>query len=455
MDQLRDKCGIFGIYDNNDSLDVSRMIYLSLYALQHRGQESCGISVANGQVIHSYRNTGLVHDVFNNNILSKLKGRIGIGHVRYSTTGASTQENAQPIIVDYRDGSMALAHNGNLINAGVLRQQMGAEGSVFITGSDTELFLKIICKNLVNSENIQEAITKTMRIIKGSYAVVLLMQGKLIAFRDPCGIRPLCIGIVKNSYMVSSESCAFPVLGGKLLREVKPGEIIVIDEKGIHSYATTKENNSSLCVFEFVYFARPDSYMGNTSIHQSRIEAGKRLAIEHPVEADLVIGVPDSALSAALGYARQSGIQFGHGLIRNRYVGRTFIQPTQELREAAVRIKFSSLANEVEGKRIVMVDDSIVRGTTTRIIVNILKEAGAKEVHLRISSPPVKFPCYYGIDIATTSQLIASKFSADEICRLVGADSLSYLSIEGLLSTLIKSTCGLCSACFTGDYCVQ
>ncbi len=455
MDEIREECGVFGIYDNNDGLDVSRMIYLSLYALQHRGQESCGISVANGQIVRSYKNMGLVSEVFDNNILTSLKGRIGIGHVRYSTTGASTLENCQPISVDYRDGSMALAHNGNLVNIKTLRKQMGAEGSVFITGNDTELIIKYICKFLVCSESIQEAIIKTMNVIKGSYAVVLLMQGKLIAFRDPFGIRPLCIGQIKNSYMISSESCGFSVLGGKFLREVEPGEIIVIDENGLQSYQAAKEEKSALCVFEYVYFARPDSNICNASVHQARVEAGKQLAIEHPVDADLVIGVPDSALSAALGYSLQSGIPFGHGLMRNRYVGRTFIQPTQEMRDAAVRIKFTALANAVEGKRIIMVDDSIVRGTTTRIIVKMLKDAGAKEVHLRISSPPVKYPCFYGIDIATTSQLIASKLSTEEICRLVGADSLGHLSLEGLLRTPVGAKCGLCDACFTGNYCVD
>jgi amidophosphoribosyltransferase len=455
-DKFKDECGVFAIYDNNDSLDVSRLIYLSLYALQHRGQESCGISVSNGQAIDTYKDAGFVCDVFDNDILASLKGNLGIGHVRYSKTDSNILENCQPISVEYKDGSMAVAHNGNLTNSKELRQQMAADGSVFITGNNTELILKYICKYLVESTSIQEAVAKTMKKIQGAYAVVMVMKDKLVAFRDPLGIRPLCVGKLKKSYMISSESCSFAVLNGQMIRDIDPGEIIVIDDKGLHSYPTNccppNKENSALCVFEYVYFARPDSCIDGASVHQSRLEAGKRLADKLPVAADLVISVPDSANSAALGYARQSGIPYGHGLIRNRYVGRTFIQPTQDLRDAAVRMKLSVMTDEIAGKRIIMVDDSIVRGTTTGIIVKMLKEAGAKEVHIRICSPPVKYPCYYGINTAKKAQLVASKLTTDEIAAMVGADSLGYLSVEDLLETPIGVRLGLCDACFTGNY---
>ncbi len=454
MEELKEECGVFGIYDRN-SQDISRIIFYALYALQHRGQESCGIVVDHDGVIDCCKEMGLVSETFSNDILDGLKGKIGMGHVRYSTAGASTWNNAQPIVVHYRDGMMAVAHNGNLVNAELLRHELCSEGSVFIANNDTELMVKLLSKYLVTEKSVAEAVAITMSKAKGAYAVTLMVPGQLVGFRDPHGIRPLCLGKVKDSYVISSESCAIYAVGGEFIRDVRPGEIVVIDEEGLHSYETqNNQEDTNVCIFEYVYFARPDSYVDGASVHRARLEAGRRLALESPVEADLVIGVPDSALSAAMGYSRQAGIPYGHGLIRNRYVGRTFIQPTQELRDRAVGIKFSVLKEEIKGKRIIMVDDSIVRGTTTRIIVQMLKDAGAKEVHLRISSPPVRYSCFYGIDTSTPSQLIAANFSVEEICQMVGADSLAYLSLEGLRETPVGIQCGLCDACFTGHYCV-
>jgi len=453
VEELKEECGVFGIYDNNNNLDVARLVYFSLYALQHRGQESCGIAVSSNKEITGYKNMGLVSEVFNNNILNSLQGRQGIGQVRYSTTGASNINNAQPIIVHYRDGMMAVAHNGNLVNTNELRKQMYDNGDVFISGTDTALIVKLLAQKIVTSASIEEAVEKAMAVMKGSYAMVVLLEGKLLAFRDPWGLRPLCLGKLRDSYVISSESCAFSTIGATFIRDIAPGEIIIVDEQGLHSYQTKTPERSAICVFEYVYFARQDSYIDGVSVHAARLEAGRILAKEHPVEADLVIGAPDSAISGAIGYARESGIPYGPGLIRNRYVGRTFIQPTQELRDAAVRIKFSALQNEIEGKRVVMLDDSIVRGTTTRIIVQMLKNAGAKEVHMRISSPPIKYSCYYGIDTSTSSQLIASKLSVEEIRKMIGADTLGYLSLEGLLKTPVGIKGGLCDACFTGNYC--
>lgn len=454
MEELKEECGVFGVYDNNNNLDVARLIFYSLYALQHRGQESCGIAVStSNKEISGYKNMGLVSEVFDNDILNSLQGRRGIGQVRYSTTGASNIGNAQPYIVHYRDGMLAAAHNGNLVNTDEIRQKMYNDGEILTSGTDTALIVKLLVRGLVASLSIAEAVEKTMAMIKGSYAMVVLLEGKLLAFRDPWGLRPLCLGKLRDSYVISSESCAFSTIGATFIRDVNPGEIIIIDEQGLHSYQTPTPGRSAVCVFEFVYFARPDSYIDGASVHAARLEAGRMLAREHPVEADLVIGAPDSAISGALGYAQESGIPYGKGLIRNRYVGRTFIQPTQELRDAAVKIKFSALRNEIEGKRVVMLDDSIVRGTTTRIIVQMLKNAGAKEVHMRISSPPIKFSCYYGIDTSISSQLIASKLSIEEIRKMIGADSLGYLSLEGLLKTPVGIKGGLCDACFTGNYC--
>lgn len=450
--KLKEECGIFGVYDKAGNIDVARMTYYALYALQHRGQESAGIAVNDKGVILHHKDMGLVPEVFNDVVLDHLKGRIAIGHVRYSTTGASMRENAQPMVVKYKIGQLALAHNGNLVNAAEIRNSMEESGAIFQSTNDTEVIANLISRYRVASENIEETLVKVMGDIKGSYAVVIVTPKRLIGMRDPLGIRPLCIGKYEDSYVLASESCALDAVGAEFIRDVNPGEIVLIGDDGLKSVQTEVSGESRLCIFEFVYFARPDSVIDGASVLQARIEAGKRLAIEHPVEADVVIGAPDGGLNAALGFSRQSGIPYGQGLLKNRYVGRTFIQPEQGQRETGVRIKFNAMKAEVAGKRVVMVDDSIVRGTTTRRIVQMLKDAGAKEVHMRVSSPPYKFPCYFGIDISSSKQLVASKHTIEEIRKMIGADSLGYLSLEGLVSIPWGAKCGFCTACFNSMY---
>ncbi|HOJ09058.1 MAG TPA: amidophosphoribosyltransferase [Clostridiales bacterium] len=449
-DKIREECGVFGILDN-DGHNVAQLTYYGLFALQHRGQESTGIAVNDSGTIIYYKDIGLVPEVFNSTILDHLKGQAAIGHVLYSPD-SSNRENVQPIVLKYKSGQMAISYNGNLLNASKLRQDMEERGAIFQTNSDAELIASLISRYRIISDNIEEALIKVMKDIKGSYAFVIMTPKKLIAIRDPLGMKPLCIGKLDNSYVVASESSAVDAVGGKLIRNVNPGEIVVIQEDGIKSIQTEVTGKTKLCIFEFVYFARQDSYIDGASVYRARLEAGRRLAIEHPVDADLVIGVPDSGLIAALGYSRESSIPYGSGLIKNRYVGRTFIKPGQSQREEAVRIKLNVIRNEIEGKRIVMVDDSIVRGTTTKAIVHMLKEGGAREVHIRISSAPYKFPCHFGIDTPSAKHLVASNYSLEEIRKMVGADSLKYLSLDGLLKTPIGSDCDFCCGCFTGDY---
>jgi len=450
-DKLKEECGVFGIY-NNDDYDVARLTYYGLYALQHRGQESAGIAVNDGGTILYHKDMGLVSEVFNDVVLNHLKGKMAIGHVRYSTTGASQRENAQPIVAKYISGQMALAHNGNIVNAAQLRNEMEERGAIFQSTNDTEIIANLISRYRISSNSIEETLSKVMKDIRGSYAIVMLTPDMVIGMRDPHGIRPLCIGKMGNSYILASESSAIDAVGAEFVRDVRPGEIVLIGNDGITSVQTEAAPESKLCIFEFVYFARPDSYIDGASVHRARMEAGRRLAIEHPVEADLVIGAPDGGLNAALGYARESGIPYGQGLLKNKYVGRTFIQPSQGLREIGVKIKFNVIKNEIEGKRVVMIDDSIVRGTTTRRIVQMLKNAGAKEVHMRVSSPPYRYPCYFGIDTPSTKELVASANSIDDIKEMIGSDSLGYLSLEGLLKTPVGAKCGFCTACFDGKY---
>lgn len=451
LDKFREECGVFGIF-NKDDHDVARITYYALYALQHRGQESAGIAVNdNGTIIH-HKDMGLVPEVFNNVVLNHLKGQISIGHVRYSTTGASLRENAQPMVIKYKRGQLALAHNGNLVNAAQIRDKMEENGSIFQSTIDSEVILNLIAKNRISSESIVETLVKTMNEIEGSYALTILTPQKLIGVRDPLGIRPLCLGKLGDSYMLASESCAFDAVNGEFIRDVKPGEIIVIDKEGMSAIETVKDSDSKVCIFEYIYFARPDSVIDGASVYNSRIEAGRLLARLHPVEADLVIGVPDSGLAAAIGYSMESGIPYGEGLIKNRYVGRTFIQPNQSQREQGVKIKLNAVRSSVEGKRVIMIDDSIVRGTTSSRIVQLLKDAGAREVHMRVSSPPVKYSCYFGIDTPSRKNLVAAIQSTEEIRQLVGADSLGFLDIEGLLKTPVGARSGFCNACFTGEY---
>jgi amidophosphoribosyltransferase len=451
LDKFREECGVFGIFSSNNH-DVSKLTYYALYALQHRGQESAGIAVNENGIIHHHKAMGLVPEVFNEKVLDRLKGKSAVGHVRYSTTGASQLENAQPLVVKYKNGQMALAHNGNLVNVSKIRDALEENGTIFQSTIDSEVIANLISRFRPSNNNIEEAIVQMMKEIQGSYALVILTANKLLGIRDPFGIRPLCIGKIEDSYVLASETCALDAIEAKYVRDVEPGEIVVISEDGINSIKTNMESKSKLCVFEFIYFARPDSFIDGASVHQARIEAGRTLAKEHPVEADLVIGVPDSGITAALGYSMQSGIPYGQGLIKNRYVGRTFIQPDQGQREMGVRIKLNAMRSVISGKRVIMVDDSIVRGTTSKRIVQILRDAGATEVHLMISSPPIKYSCYFGIDTPSRSQLPASSKSVDSIREMIGADSLGYLSVEGLLKTPVGCKTQFCTACFDGFY---
>ncbi len=456
MDKMHEECGVFGVYSlDGNEVDVAGLTYYGLYSLQHRGQESAGIAVSDRETIVYQKDMGLVPEIFDKVMLSHLKGTMAVGHVRYSTTGASRRENAQPIVVRSRNGQLALAHNGNIVNASVLREQMENIGTIFQTTNDTEVLINLITKHSITSETLEEAVEKMMVDVKGSYGLILMTASKMLGVRDPYGIRPLCIGKTAGAYVLASESCALDAVNAEFIRDVEPGEIVIIENDEIRSVRPFNNKDTKLCIFEFVYFARPDSVIDGASVQQSRYEAGKRLAIEHPVEADVVIGVPDSGISAAIGFSNQTGIPYGEGLVKNRYVGRTFIQPSQGMREVAVRIKHNAIRKSVEGKRVVIIDDSIVRGTTTRRIVQILKKAGAKEVHMRVSSPPIKFPCYFGIDISSRKELVADKLSVEEIREMICADTLGYLSLEGLLKTPIGSKRGFCSACLDGNYPIE
>ncbi|MEN8907272.1 MAG: amidophosphoribosyltransferase [Clostridiales bacterium] len=453
-DKIKEECGVFGIYSRNN-LEVARLTYYALYALQHRGQESAGIAVNNNGTISYHKDMGLVHDVFNKESIEKLIGKTAIGHVRYSTTGDSRIENSQPMVVQYKKGQMALAHNGNLVNAGEIRKGMEEDGVLFQSTIDSEVFANLISRYRKSNENIEDCIAKIMDIIKGSYTLIILTPKKLVGVRDKNGIRPLCIGKIKDSYVLSSESCALDAIGAEFVRDVNPGEIVVLSEYGIKSVQTNTPQKASVCLFEYIYFARPDSIIDGASVHQSRLEAGRILAREQPMDADLVIGVPDSGLTAAIGYSKESGIPYGQGLIKNRYVGRTFIQPEQNQREMFVKIKLNAMKNIISNKRIVMIDDSIVRGTTSNWIVKLLKDSGAKEVHMKVSSPPVRYPCFFGMDFPSRNQLAAACNTVEEIKKMVGADSLGYISLEGIKKTPVGSKCEFCSACFDGKYPIE
>lgn len=451
-DRIREACGVFGVC-NGDTVDVARLTYFGLYALQHRGQESCGIAVNNDGEIMGHKGMGLVSEVFTEKILDRLEGKMAIGHTRYSTTGANSLENAQPLIVNYKAGRLALAHNGNLVNASKIRFDLENQGAIFQTATDSEVIANLISRYGLRYKDLEEVLKRTMDVIEGSYALVIMTPRRLIGIRDPWGLRPLSLGKLNDSYILASETCAFDAVGAKFIRDVEPGEIIFIEENTLKSVKTNLNKPHNLCIFEHIYFARPDSFIDGASIYRSRLEAGRLLAVEHPAKADLVVGVPDSGLTAAIGFSRQSGIPYGEALIKNRYVGRTFIQPNQKMREESVNIKLNALRSEIEGKRIVLIDDSIVRGTTTKKIVQMLKNSGAKEIHMRISSPPVKHPCFFGIDIASREHLIAAHNSMDVIKKIIGADSLGYLSVEHLLKTPIGAPEGsFCCACFTGQY---
>lgn len=452
-DHIHEECGIFGVYAE-DCCDVASLAYYGLFALQHRGQESAGIVVNDEGVFSSFRDEGLVNEVFPTERLQRLgQGNIVVGHVRYATTGSDRKRNAQPIVVNHHKGQMALAHNGNLTNSMELRTALESKGSIFQSTTDSEVIAHVIVQERLRTPSIEEAVYAAMGRIEGAYCLAISSPTKLIAARDPHGFRPLCIGKTRDGKIVfASESCALDAVGAEFLRDVAPGEIITVSENGIKSdVRRCGTAPKRLCVFEFVYFARPDSIIDGAGVSTARQKAGAFLAQEHPVEADVVIGVPDSGLDAALGYAATSGIPYGIGFTKNKYIGRTFISPTQEQREVGVNIKLNPIASVVKGKRVVLIDDSIVRGTTCRSTIELLRKAGAKEIHMRVSAPPFVAPCYYGTDIDSAENLIANHHTVEEIAKIIGVDSLGYLSVEHLLQ--IADGCeGFCTACFGGDY---
>ncbi len=453
---MHEECGVFGIYDKAGKDDVAAAAYSALYALQHRGQESCGIAVNVDGVIDGHRGLGLVNEVFTPTTMASLPsgGKMATGHVRYATSGSRVVANAQPMVVRHCKGTIALCHNGNLTNAAELRQELEMQGAIFHGSSDTEVICYLVTRYRLRSPSIEVAISNMMDMIQGAYSLVIMSPAKLIAARDPYGFRPLCIGTLPGGgFSFASESCALDAVGATYLRDVEPGEIVIADKNGLRSL---KEHcgtvKSSMCVFEYIYFARPDSFMEGASVHDARKQAGRFLAQEHPVEADVVVGVPDSGLDAAIGYSQESGIPYGIGFIKNKYIGRTFIQGSQKQRENSVRIKLNAVLSTVKGKRVVLVDDSIVRGTTSARIIKLLREAGATEVHFRISAPPFRHPCYFGTDIPDAKLLVATGRNNEEINQIIGADTLGYLSVEHVTQLAPTAKCSFCTGCFTGDY---
>ncbi|MBO4384541.1 MAG: amidophosphoribosyltransferase [Clostridia bacterium] len=449
---IHEECGVFGVMAPEET-DVAGVCYYGLYALQHRGQESCGIVVNDDGVFESHKDLGLLSEVFSNDILKGFpRARMAVGHVRYGTTGGNNRNNCQPIEVNHQKGRMALAHNGNLSNAAELRNRLELTGAIFHTTSDTETIAYIITKERLETHSIEAAVTKAMDIIDGAYSLLVMSPQKLVAARDPYGFRPLCYGKTPDGmYVVASESCAIKAVGGEVIRDLEPGEILVFSSRGVKSMKEhCGKKPRKLCVFEYIYFARPDSVIDGVSVHASRVKAGRILAKAHPAEADLVVGVPDSGLDAALGFSLESGIPYSIGLIKNKYIGRTFISPGQGLRMDQVKIKLSAIEETVSGKRVVLIDDSIVRGNTSGRLVRLLREAGAKEIHMRISSPPFLNPCYYGTDIDSRDNLIAVKHSVEEIAKIIGVDTLGYLPVEALGE--LTNGAGFCDACFTGNY---
>jgi amidophosphoribosyltransferase len=468
-DKPEEACGVFGVYSDEPDFNAATMTYLGLYALQHRGQESAGIVVSDGHQMKVHKNMGLVANVFNKDILSSLTGRIGLGHVRYSTTGSSLLINAQPLMARCSHGALAVAHNGNLVNTEELRRQLEDNGSVFQTTTDTEVVINLIAR--YSREPLENAVLKAAQSLKGSFSIILMNKDTLIGLRDPYGVRPMCLGKVSKSnlpdsktadgnaviggdadvYVISSESCAFTSIGASFVRDIAPGEMVVIDRNGLRSFHLPEVSGRALCVFEYIYYARPDSNIDGLNAHLARKAMGRELARQFTRSADVVIPVPDTGLSTAIGFSEGSGIPFDIGLIKNTYVGRTFIQPHQNMRDLGVKIKLNPVQGVLKDRRVIVIDDSIVRGTTTRRIVRLLREAGAKEVHMLISAPPITHPCYYGIDTSVRKELIASDHSVAEIQKFIEADSLTYLTLEGL-SRAMNEQSGLCVACFNGEY---
>ncbi len=454
-DKIREECGILGIYSSVKS-ELAPAVYYGLYALQHRGQEGCGMVLNNGGAFKTYKDSGLVNEVFTKDVIRDFGvGNMALGHVRYGTADSKERINSQPMVINHLKGKLAIAHNGSIVNSADLRSELEMNGSIFHTTSDAEVISYVIIKERMTSETIEEAIDSAMSKIKGAYSLVIMTPSKMIALRDENGFRPLCYGQREDgSYVIASESCALDSIGAKFIRDIEPGEIVTFSHNGIKSITShCGKQKEAFCVFEYIYFSRPDSVVEGCSVHAARVRAGELLATAHPVEADVVIGVPDSGLDAAVGYSRASGIPYGIGLIKNKYIGRTFIDPGQSVREDKVRIKLNPVAETLKGKRVVMVDDSIVRGTTCARIVKLIRNAGAKEVHMRVSSPPFLNPCYYGTDVDSKERLIANNHTIDEIRDIIGVDSLGYLGIDDAKVIADKSHCkGFCTACFDGEY---
>ena len=453
FDKVHEECGVFGIAaPPGQEIAAAHEAYVALFALQHRGQEAAGIAVNRRGVIRCHKDVGLVSQVFNQEILDAMPGSMAIGHVRYSTTGSQSRENAQPIAITHVKGNLAVAHNGNLVNAGALRRRIELAGGIFRSSNDTEVLVYTIVNERLKCGSIEQAVLNAMGVIEGAYSLVVMSPRKLIAARDPHGFRPLCIGRLDDSYVFASETCALDALGAEFVRDVAPGEVCVVEDGQLRSLHCGTQCQTSACVFEYIYFARPDSVIDGASVELARQEAGKYLSIEHPVGADVVVGVPDSGIPAAIGYAKFSGIPYGVGLIKNRYIARTFIQPGQDKRERSVRLKLNALRTAVEGKRVILVDDSIVRGTTCARLVKLLRDAGAAEVHMRISAPPFRHPCFFGTDIPERSQLLAHGRTVEEMRAIIGVDSLGFLSLEAAHKIAVGCHLGFCDACFSGRY---
>jgi amidophosphoribosyltransferase len=449
---MNEACGVFGIY-NYQADSPAKSVYYGLFALQHRGQESAGIAVADGEDLRFYKGMGLVNQLFTEENLRELKGHLAMGHVRYSTTGSSIVENAQPIVLDTRYGRLALAHNGNLVNAGILRDELKERGISFVGTTDSEIIASLIAVS--KKADFEEALIETFKHCKGAFSLIIMTKDKLIAARDPNGIRPLCIGKLGNSYVIASETCALDIIGAQYVRDVANGEMVVVDKEGLRSRTWQMGEPEAICIFEYIYFARPDSVLNGRNVYEARFQMGKYLAKEHPVGADMVMAVPESGIPAAMGYSAESKIPYEEGLIKNRYVGRTFIQPSQEIRDLGVRLKLNPIRDAVRGKKVIIIDDSIIRGTTSRQIVRLIKEAGAREVHMRVSSPPNLNPCFYGIDTATRAELIAANLSVEGIRKYIEADSLGYLSLKNLIKSVSLPANNLCLACLNGEYPVR
>jgi amidophosphoribosyltransferase len=451
---MHEECGVFGVFLNDPKKDAASLAYYGLFSLQHRGQESAGIAALHEQTIECRKGMGLVGEVFTQESICSLKGSAAIGHVRYATSGASCLENAQPFVSHFKLGSIAVAHNGTLTNADVVRELLEDAGTGFTSSSDSEVIINLIAKNY--KKGLEKSLTDTIKFIKGSYALVVLTEDALVGARDPNGIRPLCLGKLDDGWILASESCAIDAVGGEFVRDIEPGEVVIINKNDLLSFTFSEKTTRAVCSFEYVYFARPDSIIDSIDVYGSRIRAGEILGRESNVSADLVIGVPDSGIPAAIGYGRATGTPYGLGIVKSKYVGRTFISPDQTMREKAVSVKHNVIESEVRGKRVVVIDDSIVRGTTSRRLVSILKKAGAKEVHIRICSPPVRCPCYFGIDTPHRKDLISNMNSVDELCASIGADSLAFISVEGLLESIEpyprNEKSGYCLGCFTGEY---